>query len=106
MGNTSVIIDKNISSVGWYIGTYLARFIEIKDEFNDNPEARFATWENTVFIKALILEEAFEKVEKISVEHAEPFKGKGTGAPFRWKYLGIINLLPSYKKLEDDSELT
>ena len=71
-------MDQNISLVGWYIGTYLARFIEIEDEHNDDPEARFSTWENTVIVKALTLEEAFEKVEKIGNEHAEPYEG---GAP-------------------------
>ena len=101
----SVIMDKNISPVGWYIGTYLARFIEIEDEDNNDPEARFATWENTVIVKALTLEAAFEKVEKIGIEHAEPYKGGETGVPVQWEYLGIIDLLPIYEELEDGSEV-
>jgi len=68
----SVIMDKNISPVGWYIGTYLARFIEIEDKNNNDPEARFATWENTVIVRALTLEEAFDRIEKIGKENAEP----------------------------------
>jgi len=98
-------MDKNISPVGWYIGTYLARFIEIEDESNDDPEARFATWENTVIVKAITLEEAFEKVEKIGVEHAEPYKGGKAGVPVQWEYLGVTELLPIYEELEDGSEV-
>ena len=98
-------MDKNISPVGWYIGTYLARFIEVEDENNNDPEARFATWENTVIVKALTLEEAFEKVETIGLEHAEPYKGNETGIPVQWEYLGIIDLLPIYEELGDGSEV-
>ena len=98
-------MDKNKSPVGWYVGTYLARFIEIEDEFNDDPEARFATWENTVIIKASTLEEAYEKVERIGMEHAEPYKGGETGVPVQWEYVGIIDLLPVYEELEDGSEI-
>jgi hypothetical protein len=98
-------MNKNISPVGWYVGTYLARFIEIDDELNNDPEARFATWENTVLVKALTLEEAYEKVEKIGIEHAEPYKGAETGASVQWEYVGIIDLLPVYEELEDGSEI-
>ena len=98
-------MDQNISLVGWYIGTYLARFIEIEDEHNDDPEARFSTWENTIIVKALTLEEAFEKVEKIGNEHAEPYEGGESGVPVQWEYLGIIDLLPIYEELEDGSEV-
>jgi len=101
----SVIMDKNISPVGWYIGTYLARFIEIEDKNNNDPEARFATWENTVIVRALTLEEAFDRIEKIGKEHAEPYKGGKTGVPVKWEYLGIINLLPIYEEIEDGSEV-
>ncbi|GAB2199459.1 DUF4288 domain-containing protein [Sessilibacter sp. MAH4] len=98
-------MDKNISPVGWYIGTYLARFIEVEDSNNNDPEARFATWENTVIVKALTLEEAFEKVETIGLEHAEPYKGGKTEVPVQWEYLGIIDLLPIYEELGDGSEV-
>lgn len=100
-----VIMDKNISPVGWYVGTYLARFIEIEDEQNADPEARFATWENTVIVKTLTLDEAFEKVEKIGIEHAEPYKNAEAEVLVQWEYLGIIELLPIYEELEDGSEI-
>ncbi|MBU2987135.1 DUF4288 domain-containing protein [Saccharophagus degradans] len=99
------MMDKTISPVGWYIGTYLARFIEIEDENKHDPEARFATWENTVIVKALTLEAAFEKVERIGIDHAQPYKGGEAGIPVQWEYLGIVDLLPIYEELEDGSEV-
>lgn len=98
-------MDKNISPVGWYIGTYLARFIENEDSSNNDLEARFATWENTVIVKAEDLEEAYDKVEKIGVEHGEPYKGGKEGILVRWEYLGIVELLPIYEEIEDGSEI-
>ena len=98
-------MDKSVSPIGWYVGTYLARFIEIDDERNNDPEARFTTWENTVIVKALILEEAFAKVEKIGIEHAEPYKGGKIGIPVQWEYLGVIDLIPIYEEMEDGSEI-
>jgi len=98
-------MNKNISPVGWYVGTYLARFIEIDDELNNDPDARFATWENTVIVEAESLEHAFEKVQKLGLEHAEPYKGGATGVPVQWEYVGIIDLLPIYEDLEDGSEI-
>jgi hypothetical protein len=101
----SANMDKNISPVGWYVGTYLARFIEIEDPSNSDLEARFATWENTVIVKAEDLDEAYDKVEKIGIEHAEPYKGGKEGIDVQWEYLGIVELLPIYEELEDGSEI-
>jgi hypothetical protein len=33
--------DKNISPVGWYIGSYLIRFIELNDPDKNDSEKRF-----------------------------------------------------------------
>jgi len=98
-------MDKNISPVGWYVGSYLARFIEIDDPTNDDPNKKFATWENTVIVKASCLEEAYDKVELIGKEHAEPYKGGEQGIDVQWEYLGITDLLPIYEELEDGSEI-
>ena len=98
-------MDKNLSPVGWYIGTYLARFIEIDEPKNSDVEARFATWENTVIVKANDLEEAYDKVEAIGIEHAEPYKGGEAGIPVQWEYLGVIELLPIYEEIEDGAEI-
>ena len=98
-------MDRNISPVDWYVGTYLSRFIEIEEELNNDPEKRFSTWENTVIVKAANLDEAYDKVEKIGIEHAEPYKGGLEGIPVQWEYLGVIELLPIYEALEDGAEI-
>jgi len=97
--------DKDISPVGWYVGSYLARFIEIDDPDNKDPESRFATWENTVIVKASCLEEAYDKIEVIGNEHAEPYKGGTEGIPVQWEYLGITEMLPVYEEIQDGSEI-
>ncbi len=98
-------MDKNISPVGWYIGTYLSRFIEIEKECNDDPDERFESWENTVIVQADSLDEAFKKIEKIGKQHGDPYKGGEAGVDVQWEYLGIIDLLPIYEELEDGAEL-
>lgn len=101
----SAHMDRNISPVGWYIGTYLSRFIEIGDSSNSDPEAKFASWENTVLVKASDLSEAYDKVEKIGMEHAEPYKGGREAIDVQWEYMGVVNLLPIYEEIEDGAEV-
>ena len=98
-------MDKNISPVGWYVGTYLARFIEIEDALKQDLEKKFATWENTVLVKAASLEEAYDKVAAIGIEHAAPYKDGKEGVPVQWEYMGIVELLPIYEEIEDGSEI-
>jgi hypothetical protein len=98
-------MDKNISPVDWYVGTYLARFIELEDESNQDPEKKFLTWENTVIVKAKSLEEAYDKIESHGLQHAEPYKGGTEGIPVRWEYMGVISLVPIYEELEDGAEI-
>ena len=98
-------MDQNLSPVDWYVGTYLSRFIEIEDELNDDSEARFSSWENTVIVKAKSLKHAFKKVQKIGIEHAKPYKAGLIGVPVQWEYLGIIELIPVYEELEDGAEI-
>jgi len=42
--------DPNHSPVGWYIGSYLLRFVVLGEERNDDPERKFLVWENTVLV--------------------------------------------------------
>lgn len=101
----SEIMDKNISPVDWYVGTYLARFIETEDISKQDPEKKFATWENTVIVKATSLEQAYDKIEAIGIEHAAPYKGGKEGIPVQWEYMGIVELLPIYEEIEDGAEI-
>jgi hypothetical protein len=49
------------SPIGWYIASYLLRFVEPAEPRNDDEEAKFLIWENTILVKATDLDEAFDK---------------------------------------------
>lgn len=97
--------DSNISPVGWYVGTYQIRFIELAQSGNDDPERKFLTWENTVLVRAASLDEAYDKVAAIGLEQTEPYKGGPDGVDVQWVFEGIIELLPVYEDLEDGAEI-
>lgn len=67
--------EKNISPVGWYVVSYLLRFVELNDEKRDDEQARFLSWENTVLVRAGTLDEAYEKGMALALENAVPYKG-------------------------------
>jgi hypothetical protein len=97
--------DKNTSPVGWYLGSYLLRFIELNDEERDDPERRFVSWENTVLVKAESLDSAYVKVEQIAKRASKAYRGGPTGVRVRWEYLGVTELLPVYEELGDGAEI-
>lgn len=94
------------SPVGWYVGSYLLRFVELNEPGNDDPDASFLVWENTVIVRAETLEEAFQKVVRVGQQHTEPYQGgPDGGAPVQWIFEGITDLLPIYEPLEDGAEI-
>lgn len=93
------------SPVGWYVGSYLLRFVELNDAGNDDPDSRFLAWENTVIVQADDLEEAFRKVESLGRQQTDPYQGGPDGVPVQWLFEGITDLLPIYEALEDGSEI-
>jgi hypothetical protein len=97
--------DKNKSPVGWYVGSYLLRFIELDDANRNDPEARFMSWENTVLVKASSIEAAYTKIEKIGKLNSKPYKGGPQGIPVQWEYLGVTEVLPIYEDIEDGAEI-
>ena len=97
--------NKDVSPVGWYLCSYICRFLEVDDAKQDNLDQEFKCWENTVLIKAESPIEAFEKTESIGLEHAEPYKGGDGGVLVQWKYEGVSNILPIYEEIEDGAEL-
>lgn len=97
--------DKNISPVGWYVGSYLMRFIELENKNNYDPEERFMAWENTVIVKAKNLNEAYDKIVEIAKRGTEPYKGGSEGVLVQWIFEGVTELLPIYEELEDSSEI-
>ena len=97
--------DKNISPVGWYVGSYIIRFIELNESGNDDLEKRFLAWENTRIIKASNLDEAYDKLVKEAQLETDPYKGGKEGVPVQWVFEGVTELLPIYDELEDGSEI-
>jgi len=99
------VYDKNTSPVGWYVGSYLIRFIELAEKDNDDPEKEFMAWENTIIVKANSLEEAYDKiVEEASLE-TKPYKGGPDGVDVQFVFEGVTELLPIYEELEHGAEI-
>ncbi|MBV9636660.1 MAG: DUF4288 domain-containing protein [Methylobacteriaceae bacterium] len=98
--------DKNRSPVGWYVGSYMIRFIELAEEGNDDPERIFTVWENTVLVRATSIDEAFEKIERIGRSETEPYKGgPPPGVDVQWLFEGVTEVLPVYEEIEDGVEI-
>ena len=95
----------DISPVGWYVGTYQLRFVEINDKRRNDPKRRFLTWENTALVKAKSLREAHQKLVKLGKRPTKPYKGGADAVDVRWLFEGVIELLPVYEKIEDGGEI-
>jgi hypothetical protein len=97
--------DKNTSPVGWYLGTYLLRFVELGDVERNDPEKRFVSWENTVLVNASTMDSAYAKVERIAKAAAKPYRGGPNGVRVKWEYVGVTEMLPIYEQLGDGAEI-
>jgi Domain of unknown function (DUF4288) len=97
--------DANRSPVGWYVGSYLLRFVEIEATTTANPRRRFHSWENTVLVKAKSFKQAYEKVARIGHSQTESYRGGREGVLVRWIYEGVTDLLPVYERLRDGAEI-
>ncbi len=97
--------DKNVSPVGWYLVSYLLRFVELNDEHKDNDEARFLSWKNSILVRAQTLDEAYARGLKMAREAAKPYKGGPSGVPVQWKLVGVTDVLPIYEELQDGAEI-
>ena len=98
-------MDKNTSPVGWYVASYLLRFVELDRKDIDDPEAKFMSWENTVLIKANDLDEAYDKTVRIAEESTEPYNGGPNGVDVQWQFEGVTQILPVYEQIEDGAEI-
>ena len=97
--------DKNVSPVGWYFGSYLQRFVELEDSRRNEPNQRFASWENSVVVKAKSISQAFDKVEKLAKKNSKPYLGGEHGVRVQWEYLGVTELIPIYEEIGDGAEI-
>lgn len=98
-------LSRDMSPVGWYVGSYLIRFIELKATGNDDLEGKFLVWENTIIVRAESFDEAYKKVEAQAKLNTEPYKGGLEGVPVQWVFEGISDLIPIYEPLEDGAEI-
>lgn len=103
LGHMSAKLD--VSPVGWYVGTYQLRFVELADRKKNDPKRRFLCWENTVLVKAKNLREAQRKVVKVGEAYTKPYKGGTDAIDVRWVFEGVIDLLPVYEEIEDGAEI-
>jgi len=97
--------DPNRSPTGWYIASYLLRFVELEWSDRDDPEARFLAWENTKLVRADSFDEAYEKAVGFAGLETDPYKGGTEGVDVQWVFEGLTELMPIYEELEDGSEI-
>ena len=97
--------DKYESPTGWYVGSYLLRFVELAEAGNDDLEKRFTSWENTALIQAANFDEAYEKLVAVARGNSQPYKGGPKGVDVQWVFEGVTELLPIYEPLADGSEI-
>jgi hypothetical protein len=98
--------DPNLSPVGWYIASYLLRFVVLAEPGNDDPERRFHTWENTILVKAKNLDEAYEKVIEFAARETRPYKaGTPPGVDAQWIFEGVSELLAVHEEIGDGAEV-
>lgn len=96
---------KNISPVGWYIATYVLRFVELAQPGNDDPQRHFATWEKTILVQAADLDQAYDKALAFAARETRPYQGGPDGVEVQWLFEGLVELLPVHEALGDGSEL-
>ena len=97
--------DKNHSPTGWYVGSYLLRFVELSDLGNEDPDSRFLSWENTALVQAQSFDEPYEKLVVVANENSGPYKGGSRGIDVQWVCEGVTELLPVYESLGDGCEI-
>lgn len=97
--------DKNASPTGWYLGSYLLRFVELDDAQRDDPEKRFASWENTAIVRARTFDEAHAKIARIAKEASKVYRGGEKGVRVRWEFVGITDLTAIHEALGDGAEI-
>ena len=95
----------NLSPVGWYVASYLIRFVEVGAPDNDDPDRRFLTWENTILVQARDLHHAYDKAVAFAQRATEPYASHPTGEPVQWLFEGLTELLPIYEDLADGAEI-
>jgi hypothetical protein len=97
--------DRATSPIGWYVGSYLLRFIEQNAEGNDDLEKKFLVWENTILVEAASFEAAYAKLCEFAARETGPYKGGTAGIDVQWVFEGVSELLPIYEEMKDGAEI-
>jgi hypothetical protein len=97
--------SKNVSPVGWYVGSYLLRFVELVQKGNDDLEKRFLTWENTILVRAADLDDAYDKIVECARPNTNPYKGGPQAVDVQWVFEGVTEILPVYEEIADGCEI-
>jgi len=97
--------DKNVSPVGWYVASYVLRFVELERADIENLDARFLTWINSILVSASDLDEAYDKTVAFAQQNTEPYKGGKDGISVQWVFEGVTEILPLYEELQYGAEI-
>ena len=49
--NRRIYKEPDLSPVGWYIASYVVRFVYLDEDDNERFDKEFLTWENTILVK-------------------------------------------------------
>jgi Domain of unknown function (DUF4288) len=100
---SSKIPYRNKSPHGWWIASYIERF-EFDDEDAANLQRRCLAWENTILIQAKNRDEAYRKAMTRG-RRSEGSPAQINSRSGRWRFEGLISLLPIYEELRDGAEV-
>jgi hypothetical protein len=93
----------NWSPVGWYVASYLHRFVEL-EAAKTGESKRHTVWKNTILIKAESPDEAYKKAIKFGREGCKPYKNL-RNQRVRFQFEGLTSLIPVYDEIKDGSEI-
>jgi hypothetical protein len=91
------------SPVGWYVATYMHRFVVVGED-NERTDRKFHVWRNTALVKATTPEDAYRKAVALAKEGCKPYTN-ALGQKVRFVNEGLTSLIPVYEELKDGAEL-
>jgi len=99
------IPSRNRSPYGWWVASYVERFV-YDDEDRRNPNRRCLAWENTILLQAKDREQAWRKaMSRGRLGRGGEARDVAAGRRGAWQFEGLTSLLPVYEKLEDGAEV-
>ena len=96
--------DINESPVGWYVASYIIRFVGLDEKGSNDLAEKFDASENTILLQAPSFERAYERVLELAALETQPYKNLGA-IDVKWEFVGVSELIPIYEDLEDGAEI-